>query len=266
MLLWLTTALVVAATTPFEDTQRRFHLTLPSGWHFAPQPADTGGATFRRESDGVFVNAMVRVMPLGQDVTLATFAASIGQASVGEPGYRLLSQEACKVDGRDGLRRRYLSLVNGDPHLPKMVEQRLLVADGVGYVLHAETLADAFPVFEADVLELQRSFHLGASTQVQAPKAHLRLRDLLGVWRSEGGEWRLQLTPGGAIGLNDAHGTYHFDQGTLIANLADGTQIFTYELHRGVLVLTGGPFGKGQRFVRVQEVGAAPPLLSLIHI
>lgn len=248
-----------AAPTPFEDVQRRFHLALPTGWQFAPQPGDTGGATFRRTLDGAFVNGVVRVMPFTEEVSIGAFVERIVAASVSEPGYRQLFGETCQVAGANGYCRRYVSLVNGDPHLAKMAEQHLLVRDRVGYVVHAEALAEAFVAAERDVQQFLRSFAVGPAPSRHAPRRHPHMADLLGAWRSRAGNHALELTQAGSLVLDGLRGSYRIDQGTLVATFAEDTQVYGLDFDGRALVLSGGPFGEGEHFDRDRPRGTDRP-------
>lgn len=249
-------ALVLAAVLaqPFEDTAHRFHLDLPPQWQFAPQPGDTHGAVFRRMSDNVFVNAMVRVMELPVGTSLDAFATRVRAASEDEPGYRSLMQRPCKVAGVPAQCRRFVTFINGDEKMPKMSEQRILLSGHFGFVVHAETLADGFALFEPDILALMASFGTGAAPLHAAPPPpQVRPADMLGIWRSTDGQHRLVLSPGGVIQLDKLHGTYQLSYGSLIATLDDGAAIFEFSLAKGVLTLSGGMFGEGQAFVRTPK-------------
>ena len=251
---------------PFEDVDHRFHLDLPSGWQFAPQPGDTGGAVFRRASDGVFINAAVRVMALPAFTALPAFAARVRAASEGEPGYRSLDQHACQVAGEPGECRRFVSLVNGDPKMAKIVQQAITIGPGLdatgaagvyGYVVHAESLAEAFPVFEADVAALIDGFGKGPRRAVRrAPHRPARWRDLVGRWRSAAGHV-LVLTTAGTIVLDHNHGTYEINAGSLIGHMDDGEAIFALDVKPGRLTLTGGMFAEGEVFRHASATPAA---------
>ena len=98
--------LCVALGAPFEDVEHRFHMDVPASWRFTPQPGDSGGATFHRDQDGVFANAMVRVMPFDMAVPLETFVSRIAAASDREQGFRLLERKAASVGGYPSVHRR----------------------------------------------------------------------------------------------------------------------------------------------------------------
>lgn len=238
--------------TPFEDIHHRFRVSLPPGWQFAPQPGDTGGATFRRAADGALLNGMVRVMSFTEDAELGTFAERIAAASTGEPGYRQLWARDCRLAGLEARCRRYVSLVNSDPHLMKMAEQRVAVRGHTGYVVHAEALAEAFVGAERDIDAFLGSLSIGRGAASKASARHPHMADLFGRWRSRDGAHALQLTATGSILLDDARGTYRVEMGTLVASFADDTQIFGLDFAGEQLVLSGGAFGDGAHFIRSQ--------------
>jgi hypothetical protein len=246
MLSLLLFSLAIAA--PFEDVDHRFHLDLPVRWHFAPQPGDVHGAAFHRDADGAFANAMVRVMPFTMAVELDALASRVAAASDGEPGFRLLVRENSRVGLYPSIRRRFTALVNGDPRLPKMVEQQILVVGQTGYVLHGESLADVFPTFEADIMRMQASFVPGAQGAGAAihHAQKLHRHHLMGQWISAG--HTLALSQGGAITLDGAHGTFSLEGGALTATFGKEVKVYQLDLTQQGLTLTGEAFGKGVLF------------------
>ena len=239
--------LCAAIAAPFEDVQHRFHLTLPPQWRFTPLPGDIHGATFHREADGGFANATVRVMPFDGPVELDTFVSRIAAAADGEPGFRLMARENSQVAGYPGVKRRFLSLVNGDPRLPKMVEQQIVVVGNTGYVVHAEALADVFATFAADIAAIEASFAPGGVGPL-APGPRLHRRDLIGAWQAAG--HALMLTQGGAISLDGAHGTFRLESGTLVATFGHTTKIYQLDVTARHLTLSGQEFAQGVQFRR----------------
>jgi hypothetical protein len=250
-------ALLLAATVaaPFVDIQHRFSVNLPPQWAFAPLPGDVGGAAFRRVADGVIANAMVRVLPFNQPVDLQAFFAQIGASYGDEPGFRLLISEPTTLAGNRALRRRFVAWVNGNPKMPKLVEQRVTVLGTIGYVVHVETLADAFGIFERDFEMLFASFAPGNNTQTPvAPgrRQHADLRGLTGKWQAADATHTLELSPSGVVVLDGARGRYHIDNGTLVCAMGENDErMYTVALQEGALELTGAEFGQGQSFRRV---------------
>jgi hypothetical protein len=248
---------VAVLAVPFEDTQHRFSLNLPPQWAFAPQPGDTGGAAFRRATDGVMAHAMVRVMPFNQPVDLGAFFSRLGAAYTEEPGYRLLISEPTRMAGNPAQRRRFVSWVNGDPKLPKIAEQRVTIVDNVGFVVHVETMADAFAVFEADFDVLFASFVPGTGqAPIVVPGSRHRpdAREITGKWEAPGGAHALELSPGGIVILDGARGHYRLDHGTLVCDLGDaGEHMYDVEMGKGTLTLTGGSFAAGLQFKKLRH-------------
>ena len=241
-------------TTVFEDPQGRFTLGLPPGWSFAPQPGDTGGVYFRRIADGIPANATVRVMQFSMPIELTAFAARIAAASDQEPGFHLLQSERALIAGQTGIKRRFVVSINGDRRFTKVVEQRIVVVDHFkGYVLHVETLADAFGTFAADFAAMFAHFSpvTAAAPLPTAELEHvhrLHRRQLWGIW--VGGGHKLQLTPGGHVVLDEQAGRYRLDGGTLICKFGAHEQVFTISLSGAVLQLGGGIFAAGQEMTR----------------
>lgn len=241
----------LALGVPFEDVEHRFHLEMPAQWVFAPQPGDSGGATFHRDHGGVFANAMVRVMPFDMAVPLDALVNRIAAASDQEPGFRLLLRKEDRVAGYPSVHRRYLVLVNGDPRLPKMVDQQIFLVGRMGYVVHGEALADAFPTFERDIAALSRTFVPGAGAGpggAPPPRARLTRAALLGHWHGNG--HNLTLSSGGAITLDGLAGRFRLEEGALLAIFGRETKVFQVDMRDGSLELTGDMFASGQRFAR----------------
>ena len=264
----------VTVTTPFEDVQKRFHVDLPPGWNFAPQPGDTAGAFFRRDVEGMQGNAAVRVIIFPNPITVEAFVGSVAAATDHDPGFRLLANEPVIVAGLPGVRRRYVVAINGDVKWPKMVEQRFLVAGGLGYIIHVETVADAFGVFEEDFGKLFASFRPGPLTageeaaQVEPRIQALRQSKGVGgrvpiakaiVGRWSGGGHNMQFGASGIVTFDAFHGTYRFDEGTLVLQVGDQQLIFEYSMTGATLRLAGGLLGDGQDFRRVAEKTRAAP-------
>jgi hypothetical protein len=255
LLLMCTLGAASPVAHPFEDTQKRFHIGLPAGWSFAPQPGDVNGVFFRRVKNGIPANLAVRLFVFTMPIELQSFAARIAAASDQEPGFHLLQSEPAQVGGSSGLKRRFMLAINGDLHFNKLVEQRLLVVDGIhAYVVHGETLADAFAAFGDDFATLFASFAPGpAPTAPPEPEIthvrHLRRQAVVGSW--VGGNHQLQLSPGGTMVLDTLSGRYRLDNGSLIFKVQGTEHVYAIGLgEAGGLQISGGIFGAGQGFVR----------------
>ena len=252
-----------AKGSPFVDTQGRFTMTLPPGWAFAPQPGDPHGVFFKKVLDGMPANATVRLVAFNTPIELGAFAARIAAASDQEPGFHLLFSEPTEQAGVPALRRRFVTYVNGDARLSKVVEQRILVVGGIrGYVVHAETLAEIFGSFEKDFAGLFASFvptagHPTVSAVLSAhrPPRRLEVGKLIGLW--EGGGHVLQLSPGSTIILDGLSGSYRLDQGLLDCTFGTSKRLFEVSLEDNVLTLAGGSFGAGQKLTH-RAAKAAP--------
>jgi len=236
---------------PYEDTQHRFSVDLPAKWVFSPVPGDTAGAYFKRTQDGAIANATVRVMKFTQPVDLDTFAARVGDAADHEPGYRLLNNQAVRIGNMPAISRRFVVAINGDLKWTKMVEQRILVVGNMGFVVHVETLADAFPLFQDDFNKILLSFQPGTGKAPSPAQAHrAKPGVLVGKW--EGAGHALELSPSGAAILDRSPGSYHVTSGVLILQLGDQQVQFEYELNGDNLRLSGANFAGGQNFHRVR--------------
>ncbi len=243
-----------AATALYEDTLDRFSIELPTGWAFSPQPGDTVGVYFRKVAEGMPANATVRCLQFTVPIDLESLAARIAAASDQEPGFRLLMSEPTEVAGVPALKRRFVTYVNGDKRLAKVVEQRIMVVGGFkGYIVHAETLAEVFGSFEKDFAKLFASFvpRDGAKPIPATSRTKVRHFDparLVGSWA--GGPHHLLLSPGGVVVLDGQHGNYRVQHGVMILHIGDSERVHEFQLEGDALQLSGGAFGPGQTFSR----------------
>lgn len=245
--------LLVALAVPFEDTGHRFHLELPPGWSFTPQPSDTGGATFRRAQEGALAYGMVRVMQLGQTPpALGAWSQTILGIYSGEPGFRLIHERKTRLAGVPAMEHLFVVSVGPGSKLVKMAKQTTLIAGETGFVVHTETLAEAFPLFERDFKGLLRSFAPGPGPHAPPPKKHrpTTMKMLLGAWQSPDATHTVFLSPQGAAVVDGVEGKYRLAPGQLIVTLPGGDTFYQMELAEGALSLAGGGFPKGQSFVR----------------
>ena len=60
--------------------------------------------------------------------------------------------------GLPAVRRRYVVYINGDPKWPKMAEDRIAVHEDKGFIVHAESLAEAYANFESEFGVIFRTF------------------------------------------------------------------------------------------------------------
>lgn len=257
-----TALLAVWLGVPFEDTEHRFSIDLPGQWAFAPLPGDMGGAAFRRVSDGILANAMVRVLRFDRDIELNSIVAQIRNTYEAEPGFRLLISEPVQVAKNPGHRLRFVTWINGNPKMPKICEQRIMLLGRMAYVIHVETLADAYGVFEPDFDALFRSFIPGnglAAPPVTQMYSPINPKILHGKWVTAGNTHKLELSPSGIVILDGKRGRYRLDHGTLVIRYADDENnsevMYEMDFHHNQLALTGSDFQKTQKFYRVTASG-----------
>ena len=164
-------AAVGVGSTTFVDPLGRFALELPPDWGQQTGKSGTSGVSFQREVDGVPAYAAIRVIAFSQPMTLEAFVRAASNANRGAPGFRLLEEEAIPIAGKPGVRQRFILYINGDPKWPKMVEQRMVLVGDRGFVLHGETVAEAFGTFADDFVAMFASFRpaLAALPQLVAP-------------------------------------------------------------------------------------------------
>jgi hypothetical protein len=127
----------------------------------------------------------------------------------------------------------------------------------VGFVVHGEALADAFPTFERDIAHLGATFVPGAGrAQGPAPRRPFTREDLLGHWHAKG--HTLVLSGGGAITLDGEHGRYRLEEGALLATFGTRTKVYQLDLRAGGLELTGEQFASGKIFRKGAKGQKAP--------
>ena len=231
---------LLVCATPFEDVRHRFSLDLPAGWVYAPQPGDTGGATFRRQTEGRLAHAAVRVLrPLPASISLRDFVDQLAAPSADEPGFHLLQGGPTTLAGAAAMRRRYVVFVNADPKFPKMVEQIFALIGDTGYLMHVETIAELFDGFATDFRQLEASFRPGSGAPekpaLELPPATGRA--LIGRWHGAGHQ--IRFTVGGAVLWDELPGTYQLDGGVLIVKLRGRRLQYQASLVGDVLQLGG---------------------------
>lgn len=244
--------LALAPVAPFEDTQKRFVIDLPEGWQFAPQPGDITGAAFQRHLHEIPANCFVKVLPLGPHTTLEQLAARLSAGVNQEPGYEQLEEKLDLIDGLPAIRRRYVVHIRGDTKWTKMAEDLFAVADGKGFWIHVETLAEAFGTFEADFNHLMRSFrpeHSGKALDPPGPSL------LVGRWAMIDAEATiLELRADGTFDLAGTRGVYEVKEDELITLPVGGHQeIFTWRVEGDQLVLSAKSLPRPMRYVRADQ-------------
>ena len=245
--------LVAVLAAPFTDTQSRFALDLPRGWTYAPMPGDLEGATFKKTEDGLMAYANVRVWSVGPEVTLASLLRDTGAVTARASGYRLVVEEPATVGGQDGVRRRYVSLINDDKRFAKMSEDRFLVVADVAFLVHVETLAEAFGSFERDFEAIFASLRPGGAPSPSADG--LISSPILGRWAMVGDPATIfDLRADGTFVLAGTRGVFGLEGARLRARPhGGGEEVFDWELVDGELVLRGAALGEPIRYRRAAK-------------
>jgi hypothetical protein len=243
--------LAALLAAPFVDTQERFTIDLPAGWKFTPQPGDTLGATFQRDMEGVLGHVFVKVLPAGEGIELGAYVARLAAAVESEPGYRLLANELDILSGLPAVRRRYVVFINGDPKWPKMAEDRVALSGNKAYVLHAETLAEAYGNFEDELSAMFASFRVkGAAPVATRPKD--AGASLAGRWlMAEDTSTVFDLKKDGTFDLAGTPGVWKVQDDALVLLTPGGSEErFRWKLRGGELELTGAGLTEPIRYVR----------------
>lgn len=233
-------AAALAAATPFEDVHDRFTLELPKGWQFQPQPGDLQGAVFGRNAEGIPAKAMVRVAPAPGGISARQLIEHVGQAFRDSAGYRSLKRGTARLGERRAARHRFLVAVSEDSKWQRMIEQRAVVVGGRGYVVHVESLAEAFARFQGEFNRIFTTFEpageASQTQQQQAGAADMALLDgpYIGRWRRQGEGTVLELRADGTFVLGEQTGTFRIQGKRLTFNLRDGkSRRFHYEVQEG---------------------------------
>ncbi len=257
LLLWM--SLLLNATTPFEDVQRRFTIELPAGWRFAPMPGDIEGATFKKEADGLGANASVRVFAMNREVTLASVADDTRTVVAREPAFRMLSEEGRTLAGLPGVRRRYVhGLGDGSKRL-KMVEDRMAVYGQTVYLVRTEALAEAFTSFEDELEVLFSTFRpLGINTP--SDPTRLTVGPLVGRWALESDPSTVfELRSDGSFDLAGTGGSFRLLGSRLITVARGGVQEeFGWQVRGDTLTLSSPAFSEPLSYVRIQNKAGTP--------
>lgn len=240
-----------SAAAPFEDVHGRFTVELPEGWQFAPIAGDTSGAAFRRDLEGLFALASVRAVQLGASASLEAFSRKVASALVKEPGYKQLAEELDTLAGVPAIRRKFVMSVGRDGKLLKMVEERVAVIGGTGFVVHVETVAEAFGTFEPDFAQLFASF---VPKGVKAKSAAVVTSSIVGAWVMVGdNDAKLDLKPNGTFRMSGMSGTYRIDGNKLVTQVVGtGQETFAWELLEGDLILSSPAFDEPIRYRRAR--------------
>jgi hypothetical protein len=263
LLLWLHWVGLSLPASIHDDPQGRFHVFLPPGWFFAPQPGETHGAFFQRlEGDkAAFASISIMFLPAGSD--LNAFATATLKAFRQEPLFKLIYQERRLQKGRYFIYRRYEIGVPSGQKLTKTVEEGLFLLPSlqpkspvVGFLVHAETLKEGLAFFNDDLKSWTHTavvpgpspkhevFQQPMSFARQLPQRLL----LIGHW--QGTRHQLFFSPNGQIVLDGVLGNYYAEEGVIKVNIAGETYVFRFDVQKNTLWLAGSIFNTGETYVR----------------
>lgn len=247
-------ALALVALLPslaYQDIHQRFTVDLPNEWQLAPMPGDTGGVTFRRTREGVLAICSIRITNLKR-MSLDTYVKKLIASNENEKGYRALIQEPDTLAGAPAYRRRFALDVDQEGKIKKTVEERIAIANGIGYIIHVETLEGAFDSFVADFQHFIDTFKPAGSEQPTSAQPSMGRFPVVGIWRMEGdANTVLALNPNGTLTMSGFTGLYRVEGGKLVVQLTGGIQeVFTWNLVGDTLTLVSPTLGEPIRYKR----------------
>ncbi len=245
-------ALLLAA--PFQDNFKRFSVELPEGWKFAPVAGDDTGAAFKKDFEGVPAHAQIRVFP--SDGSLAMLGKEMQAAVAKQPGYELVDQGPTTLSGVQAFRIRAVYLINGDKKWPKMVEDRMAMHGGNAYVVHVETLAEAFASFEGDFDAFFKGFAIPGASSSQAAAATaaaLLTGPFVGRWAMVGSPKTVfELRADGTFDLDGTPGTFRVEGAQLWTTPTGGDEeAFEWKVSGDELSVSSPALDKPMRYKRV---------------
>ncbi len=243
--------LTVLVALPYQDAQQRFSIDLPEGWQAAVGGNDTGGVTFTRNRGGVLAICSVRITPLGQ-TSLDAYVTAMVDASRGQPGYKVIAQGNDKLAGGAAWRRRYVASIDPQGKLQKMIDERVTSSNGVAYVVHIETVTQAFESFVPEFSQLVNSFGFPRPEARQAMPG-LPNYVLVGSWLSDNDKSsRITFYADGRVMFGAFIGVYRIDGNQLFIQLTNQQpQGYYWELVGGNLTLVNPALAIPLRYRRV---------------
>lgn len=241
--------LALLVTLPFQDPQQRFVVDLPDGWGVAA--SDAGGVTFSKNRQGVLAVCSVRVVPLGQ-TGLEGYVQTLAQSAQSQPGYKVIAQGSDKLGGTRAWRRRFVANINQTGKMQKIVDERVIAANGVAYMMHLETVAQAFESFVPEFAQLINSFNYPRPEEQVSPVA-IPNYVLVGSWRSEtDAAMRLTFYADNRVLFGSFSGVYRLDGNQLLIKLTNrDTQVYFWQLVGGQLTLVSPQLPAPLRYRRV---------------
>ena len=250
--------------SPFQDIHKRFNLDLPAGWKYIPQPGDTRGAVFHKNLEGVPAHLNIRSLKVPVGSSAGDVADSLLATMQYEPGYRLLANDMDFLGGMPGHRIRYVIDINGDRVWQKMVEDRFLVEGKRAWVVHFETIAEAFSSFEEDLTKVSSTFALGATSdssggsQRGALSGRKTVSKLVGRWQMVAQPTVVfEMKKDGSFDLAGHKGSWSNRGGKLIT-MPDGggEESFNWQIDGNLLLLSGVHLTTPIQYRRIRAIGS----------
>jgi len=235
----------------YEDIHQRFTIDLPDQWQLAPMPGDTGGVTFRRTREAALALCTVVISELKKmtlDVYVKKWTDSVSQLQ----GYKAIESQPDKVAGSPAYRVKYSLPVDKEGKLRKTVEDRIALINGVGYMIHTESLDQSYDSFKTDFQHFVDTFKpAGADPQQQQQQTVGNLA-VVGIWRmADDKNTVLTLNPNGTMTMAGYTGLYRIDGPRLVMQLTGGTQeIFTWNVVGDTLTLVSPQLGEAIKYNR----------------
>lgn len=236
-------ALQLAA--PYEDIHERFKVDLPNEWQLAPMPGDTGGVTFRRVRDKTLALCSIRVTPL-KGVDLDGYVKRLTSGSANEQGYKPISGDSDTLAGHPAYKRKFGLDVDKEGKIKKIVEERITIINGFGYIVHAESLESTFDGFADDFKHFADTFQPKGGGEVAGTTVISAQRmALVGTWRLVSDPTTaLVLNPNGTLTMGNLQGQYRIDANKLIMQLNGSVQeTFNWSKLGDTLSLTSPSLG-----------------------
>ncbi len=241
----LSLVLALSLGVQYEDIHQRFTVDLPDQWQLAPMPGDTGGVTFRRTREQALAIVSIRVTEV-KKISLDAYAKSIVAQTEKQKSYRRLAAGIDKLAGVSAYRHRYALDIDEEGKMKKTAEDRMVVINGIGYVIHAESLEQTFDSFAMDFTHFIDTFRpAGQQGPSQAQQTNAARLVLVGIWRMEDDRNTvLQLNPNGTMAMAGLTGMYRIEGTKLLMQIAGGqSETFTWSLTDDTLTLTAPQLG-----------------------
>jgi hypothetical protein len=153
-------ALLVAVSVvgvQYEHPQQHFTVDLPKDWKAVEPQNDPQGVIFNRNTNDRLTICMVRAVPVGSS-SLQDLVLALAAATQSEPGYKAMSQGAIKFAGGEGYRRRFSLFIDPQGQFTKTVEERVIIINHVGYVVHVEGFTRWFNSRTKDFDQIFKTF------------------------------------------------------------------------------------------------------------